>query len=165
VCILAFIVASLIFCVTGLHLFGDTQACLGGRREWRKDSRRNEAIMVFAFVFAAFAAFIGDKFVSQERPGHFWEKAEYEREFYVNVFPEGAASKNYRLPGMVQASTEEDYDSAWRVYRLEYVRWPNGGRTFFDSDESLELGKKVSLSDDTGRGWEVELTDHKVSGK
>jgi hypothetical protein len=101
-------------------------------------------------------------------PGSFFERADYQGMFYVNLFPNGQKVKSYRVPALIRASVESDtdYDDrsySWREYRMQFAVMPNGGRiTFYHADEYLQLGKIVTLFDDNESYWGVELTDQLV---
>jgi len=107
-------------------------------------------------------------------PGSFFERAEYKRMFYVNLFPDGQKVKSYRVPALIRASIESDsyyvddaiFDgertSSWREYRIEFAIMPNGEKVvFYDAFDLdyLELGKAVTIFDDYGKCWRVELTE------
>ncbi len=69
---------------------------------------------------------------------------------------------------MVSASVESgpEYDgqsNSWKEYRIEFAEMPNGGKvTFYNSDKALELGRIVTMYDDNGRYWGIELTNRAV---
>lgn len=75
--------------------------------------------------------------------------------YYVNLFKTEESQKNYRVPGLV--FTDED------GIHLSMVFWSNGGKTSFESDnQNLVIGEKVSVIDDDGVEWFVELTKNKA---
>jgi hypothetical protein len=80
--------------------------------------------------------------------------------YYVNLFPENADSKNYRVVGKVEYVDDE--------YNLIKATFPNGGYVTFDdyySISPLEFYEKVHIEDDDGKSWYVELTKEKVIDK
>jgi len=84
--------------------------------------------------------------------------------FYVNLFPDGQKVKSYRVPAHIRAlvgskTDNSDQSYSCREYLIEFAVMPNGGKVTFDSIESLELGKAVTLFDDNEKHWRVELTD------
>lgn len=87
------------------------------------------------------------------RPGALFEKGSYEARLFVHAYPEGSATKNYRVPALIRACYEDFDDGerthSQRVYRIEYFDFPGGGRvTFADSDEALSLRERVGIFDD-----------------
>jgi hypothetical protein len=98
-------------------------------------------------------------------PGSWFERSRYTAEIYVNLFPAGSESKNYRVPALIDAffDDQSDYEGGtvwYRVYRLRHVTFPNGGQVKFEenNDETLQLGKRVYIEDDEHRPWHIELT-------
>lgn len=91
-----------------------------------------------------------------EQIGSLIEKREYKSFYYVNLFPEGEESKNYRVLGLIDSYIDSDYG---RQYFLSYVILDNGKELYFEPDEILKLNKKVSLVDKNNKNWFVELTD------
>ena len=104
-----------------------------------------------------------------EAIGAFYEKDEYEREYYVNLFAESSASACQQVPGMIWVYTadysDEETTRLERFYHLEYVRFPNGNRLEFDPMDSLELNEKIWVSDVNGRIWKAQLTNIPVPPK
>jgi hypothetical protein len=68
----------------------------------------------------------------EARPGAFHEKTDYSAKVYVNVFPDGDKSKNYKLP----ADMSKVSDDGGAAYNIEKVYWPNGGYFEFDDCEA-----------------------------
>ncbi len=107
--------------------------------------------------------------------GSYFEKFEYRTQYYVNVFPDGEESKNYRLPAEIHVYSEEEegepsidaigveHSNTYTVKYiiLEKVLWPNEGYLEFN-DCQLEVGKKVQCNDQEGESWTIELTNEKV---
>jgi hypothetical protein len=152
---LLFIIAcSTLFYFVGKFLFGTKGTLWEGKRNMR---------VLFGAVGLALVLLLLQDWFRQSVPGAFFERYSYSAEVYVNLFPDGSTTKNYRVPALIEASTREDSDGGstnlWKVYRLKQVSFPGRGRiSFTNSDESLELGRKVMLHDDENRKWEVELT-------
>jgi hypothetical protein len=86
--------------------------------------------------------------------GSIVEKYEYTTEYYVNLFPEDAKAKNYRVKAEIRAESG--------LYYLECVTMPNGGKIYFDPFDSLVLNEKVKQFDVNDRLWYVELINKKV---
>lgn len=130
-----------------------------------RGSERRETIAMLAawglaIGFSLMAAFICDKLTSRfgsTVPGGLFEKREYEEWFYVNLFPESATSKNYRVPGLI---VRRDGGG----YVLHSVTFPNGGMVEFGWQGSeFETDRRSSQRDEQGREWKVEFTGQKVS--
>ncbi len=137
------------------------------KREFDADGGMSAMVLgSVAYLLAVIVGICADNWLGEERPGAFWEKRkEYQREVYVNLFPKQSALKNYRLPGLVEKINEPGHgeDNPRRtIYWLRYVRWPNGGTTYFQNYESLELNSRVEIRDEESRLWDVELTDSPV---
>lgn len=126
--------------------------------------------LLFAWGKNSYIRTYGDEII-----GSYFEKSEYNTQYYVNVFPDDEGSKNYRLPAEIHvySETEEGETSEDRfgqehteTYTTKYIIiekafWPNGGYLDFD-DCQLEIGDKVLCSDQEGRDWYIELTNEKV---
>lgn len=75
--------------------------------------------------------------------------------YYVNMFEKIDSQKNYRVPATIYKGEDG--------YSLGSVYWSNGGELYFDSGyEDLIIGEKVSMSDEEGKEWFIELTDQKA---
>lgn len=100
-------------------------------------------------------------FISVFGCGYYYEETTRIKDgeiYYVNLFEKLDDQKNYRVPGKIDA-TEDGY-------KLIEVYWSNGGElTFFDSDRSLVVGKKIQVQDDKHKKWFVEMTDVKSETK
>lgn len=80
----------------------------------------------------------------------------------VNLFPKGAASKNYRLDADIHVT---DNSMGWITlnrhtsYTLNSVDWPNGGHSHFDKCYlfNVSTGLTDTCKDTEGRSYEVEL--------
>jgi hypothetical protein len=95
-------------------------------------------------------------------PGNWLEKGDYEAKVYVNLFPDDDSTKNYRLVGDIERSSDCDSDgessSCYSSYYLHKITFPDEGHIAFD-DCTIELHKKNYCQDDDGTDWDVELTD------
>jgi hypothetical protein len=79
--------------------------------------------------------------------------------YYVNMFPDDGVSKNYRVVADI-SKVEEGGD-----YYITKAYFPNGGYITFEDSygvSELEFNKKVSIKDDKGKEWEIELTKQKA---
>ena len=93
------------------------------------------------------------------------EKPEYREQYYVYMYPEGSLSKNYKLEADIYSNLTEYEDNKVREYFIEKAYFPNGGYITFEDDlrmTSLEIDKKVSITDDENKDWKVVLTKEKV---
>jgi len=103
--------------------------------------------------------------VDQPRPGAFFEKSSYKARVFVHAYSGANKITNYRVPALISAEYEdhgdEDHSHSARVYRLEYIEFPNGGRVRFDDwdVEGLKLRETIFIIDDDGKEWHIELTD------
>ena len=122
-------------------------------------------IYMWVSIALAVGLNFGTPYWGSKIPGSFFERAEYEEMFYVNLFPDGQKVKSYRVPALIRASVESDIDYddksySWREYRIQFAAMPNGGQvSFYSADDFLELGKSVTIFDDYGKYWRIELTD------
>jgi hypothetical protein len=151
--LIGFILVCSALYLTGKHLFGTK----GDMNTGNNGKILGTAIAV-TIVLSQLRAWFGECI-----PGSWFERSRYTTEIYVNLFPDGSESKNYRVPALIEADFDEYDDGertdSYRVYRLRHVTFPNGGRASFDNnDETLKLGKRVSVRDDESRWWRVELT-------
>lgn len=96
--------------------------------------------------------------------GHQFEKKEYVENYYVNLFPEGSVSENYRVRAEIEAEEDfiddgDDRGHTVRVYHINEAYFPDGKTiTFYGDNEPLKVNKRVHIEDDDGREWQVELT-------
>jgi hypothetical protein len=137
-----------------------------------------QAVPVVVFLLAIAGVHVARERWGVSRPGAFFEKAAYQREFYVNLFSDGEQSLNHRVPAGIRAYSEsipvgDDKEGTWRVYCLDYIRLadarvlkfacpqPGWGSRWLavNPDIFLEVGKKKRPVDARGRTWAVELTD------
>lgn len=70
----------------------------------------------------------------------------------VNLFPEDATSKNYRLVADIEVKTH----FLWRkTYKINSVEWPYSGTSYFSA---CTIGSSDdTCTDDEGRSWRIEL--------
>jgi hypothetical protein len=70
----------------------------------------------------------------------------------VNLFPEGATSKNYRLDADIEVKTR----FLWRkTYTINSVDWPDSGTSYFNG--CTIGGSNYTCTDDEGRTWRIEV--------
>lgn len=70
----------------------------------------------------------------------------------VNLFPEGATSKNYRLDAKI------DVTSKWwrkKDYKIDSVVWPESGTTYFS--DCIINDSNTTCTDNEGHTWRVEI--------
>lgn len=131
--------------LAGKYLFGTKGDMAAGN---------NGKILLCAILVVIAGDFVRAQF-GKCVPGSSFERSRYKTEVYVNLFPEGSESKNYRVPALIEA----DYSDDRRIYRLWHVTFPNGGRVSFDdSDAMLELGEQIGARSNDGRWWRIEMT-------
>jgi len=127
----------------------------------------NPKILFFALLMTVTVSFLTNQF-GRKVPGSWLERSEYSAEMYVNLFPHGNTPTNYRLPALIESkkreSTVEDQTFDERVYCIKQARFPGGGYiSFGNKGEQLVFpGKKASVTDDSGKVWNVELTAEEV---
>lgn len=124
--------------------------------KWFKGAELKQQLITIGIGFCIIVTItIRTKFGSTNIGGLF-ERLNYTENYYVNLFPENAKSKNYKVEAEIEKTDGE--------YYLIEAHFPNGGYlTFYDSLywEPLKLNGKVYLIDDSGKGWNVELTSQK----
>ncbi len=140
-------------------------------REYSKDTTQQK-ILGTIFVITVAIGIVWAPisiFYQREEVGSLLEKRDYTARYYVNLFPEEHDSKNYRVSADIQATKESyndgDTSYSYRVYYIERAYFPNGGSVSFEDNgynESLVVGEKISVLDDDGKEWYVELTSEKV---
>ena len=100
--------------------------------------------------------------------GSLFEMDEYEEYYYVYLYPENSNDKNYKVKAKIWVYTEkyDDGDDGYdtqRMYLLRTVTFDNGDTIDFDwYDDAVEIGKKVSVTDNQGKDWKAELTTSRV---
>lgn len=72
----------------------------------------------------------------------------------VNIFPEGATSKNYRVAAEMEVETKWLWQ---KEYKIESVLWDGGGNTDFENCTIDKSNKKCS--DEEGRVWRIEIVE------
>ena len=72
----------------------------------------------------------------------------------VNLFPEGASSKNYRLTAEIEVTTKLWWN---RDYKIDSVEWPNSGTS--DLTDCTISKSNNSCSDEEGRNWRIEVVE------
>jgi hypothetical protein len=98
-------------------------------------------------------------------PGALFEKGEYTNWLYVNAYPDGEKTLNYRLPALIEAGKEEVSDgenySAATFYSIRKLMLPDGTLNRMDYvDDQLGL---ISAKDETGRKWNVEILSQELT--
>lgn len=120
--------------------------------------------LVFWGVVIVIGWLIIKQFFTVSIPGHWNEKASYETQIYVNLFPNNSDSKNYRLIGDLQKDFQcdgsDDNDVCWNTYYVSRITFPNLGYIEFDECD-VKLYEKVSCIDTHNTTWDVELTDQR----
>lgn len=121
--------------------------------------RDRDLILLSALVaFFFFSILIDYGGVGYKIPGSEFETTqEYEREFYVNIFPDRSKGTNYRVPALIHAMNDEGF----KIYTIEEATLPSG-RTLnfgYTGEDILELNEKEYVIADDGSGWYIELTD------
>ncbi|MES2650046.1 MAG: hypothetical protein V4717_24430 [Bacteroidota bacterium] len=106
--------------------------------------------------------------------GSFFEKKQYETQYYVYISSTNDDKKIYKLPADLSINIDirpragdkfllELIPFMTKEIILKNVYWPNGGHLTFDGeDRQLEMYKKKILYDYNGNDWEVELRPEKV---
>jgi len=155
---------NIIFIATSVALYYVLK-CFCGKWDGTSSDQPNK---IFSWISIALALglMFGTPIWGNKIPGSYFERSHYEGMFYVNLFPKGQKVKSYRVPALIRASFESDtdyYDDhtySWREYRIDYVIMPSGGKiTFYNAGDYLKFGRKITLFDDHGRYWGVELTN------
>ncbi|WP_336775310.1 hypothetical protein [Paenibacillus sp. MMO-58] len=85
--------------------------------------------------------------------GHFFEKQNYERQFYVYVTEDLDTAKSYRL-------TADIRKNEFGYFFLK-AYWPNGGTLSF-GDPVKFYGRTSFPVDDNDKEWRIELTEYPV---
>lgn len=92
----------------------------------------------------------------------------WEGEGEVNLFPVDATSKNYRVKTYMRVEMKpRGFYGNKKTYDVDYVIWPNGGKTYFEQCEVIPLDRKSLCTDNDYRDWRVEVQiepDPYVSG-
>lgn len=123
-------------------------------------------IAIGAFLFYIFVIPLISRFWGKEEIGSFFEAPRpYNARYYVNLFPDGEKSKNYKMPAdlTVDEMCENDGDGnsgCYRLILLDKAYFSNGGSVSFD-DCHLEE-EKPSCFDDDGKYWKIEFNKEKV---
>lgn len=85
----------------------------------------------------------------------------WEGEGTINVFPENADAKNYRLEADITTTIHSrKFFLTYKSYEFDSARWPNGGTLEFDSDcKVTDLEPRTTCSADDGTEYFVEVQD------
>lgn len=155
---------NILFIIASLGLYWGLKL-LFGNRERTLSEKPNLKFTAISFLVAVGLIF-GTTHFGTKIPGSYLERSDYSGVFYINLFPDPHGIKSYRVPALINASVESETDQdeqlhSWREYRLAIVFMPNTGKIpFYNADECLKLNEVVTLYDDHGKKWGVELTDH-----
>lgn len=141
------------FPIVGVYLY------LKKTNRWNEKTQK--LLGIGGLVFVLGLAFGSTRF-GVKRIGALFERSEYRTRYYVLMYPDSERSKNYKLPAEIDVDSNENEDGSYRQVNLVRVFFPNGGAVYFNGDESLEFGKKVTCWDGDGKEWRVELIDQKV---
>lgn len=99
---------------------------------------------IWALLFAFFILF----------PSGFFGGQSWSGSGQVNLFPDSAESKNYRLEADIEVKTKLGWK---KEYKVNSVTWPNGGNSYFN--DCISTGEDTTCSDDEGRNWTVEVVE------
>lgn len=91
---------------------------------------------------------------------YFWitSSSSWQGEGEINIFPENATSKNYRLPAVINAKTSRSFPFKETVkYQIENFTWTNAEEeTSFDND-CIVVGKQSTKCIYKGKTYIVEI--------
>lgn len=151
---------------------GDTdRKNLWGRVKQRGPKKERSPRVLAILVLIVSLIFVRDVIVGSTpfgstTIGGFLEKRDYTETYYVFAFPEGSGAMNYRVKAEIHSYTRYRGIGSLRVYALERIHMPDGGTVTFleqaGSGHSLEPYRMVSVTDDDGRKWRIELTEEKA---
>lgn len=96
-------------------------------------------LLLTIFILAPLGMFGGDKWSGQG---------------VVNLFPEGAASKNYRLDAEMEVTTKWWWN---KEYKISSVEWPDSGTS--DLTDCTISKSSNACTDDEGRNWRIEIVE------
>ena len=116
--------------------------------------------LIMAGVGAAIAIFPLSTRWGYRSPCAWLQRNEYQRQFYVYLFPIGGDTNAYRVPARIRAHTYANGEYQEHFYAILYAVMQNGGTIDFNTggNKSLQPGRRVELTDKQGRKWLVELT-------
>lgn len=94
-----------------------------------------------------------------KRIGALFEKREYITHYYVELFPDGSETKNYKVIAEIWAKDNS--------YHLQKAYFPNGGYITVEEDygDSLNFDEEVSVRDKDGKHWKAQLVDERPTLK
>ena len=76
----------------------------------------------------------------------------------VNLFPATAEVKNYRVKAYMRIDMEpRGFYGEKKTYKVDYVFWPNGGKTYFAECEVVPVEHKFGCTDEGLKEWKVEI--------
>lgn len=88
--------------------------------------------------------------------GGLFERINYTESYYVNLFPENANDKNYKVKAEIEKIGNGYYISKAYFSNGGYITFNNNG-----TDKSLKVSSKIGIYDDEDKYWRVELTTQK----
>ena len=128
-------------------------------------TNKKVAIFCFICVLCTIPGIISKTPLGSTQIDSIFEKPEYREQYYIYMYPKESASKNYKLEADIYSNLTEYEDNKVREYFIEKAYFPNGGYLTFENNlgmTSLEIDKKVSITDDKDKDWEIVLTKEKV---
>lgn len=108
------------------------------------------SILIFLGITIKFTPF------GSTQIGNLFERCQYKEYYYVNLFPENAESKNYKVKAQIEKIEDQ--------YFIIKAFFPNGGYITFEDSygfDSLVVNKKTSIIDDNNKNWDIILTKEK----
>jgi len=113
-------------------------------------------ILLWGFVLFMIYSLFLSQWLGDTNLGSFWQKSNYQTQYWVYLQPENANDKNYRLKGDI---TKDD-----NGYTLTKVYWSNGGYSTFDdcnldSAVSDKDTANCSTNDENSDNYTIRLGD------
>jgi hypothetical protein len=93
-----------------------------------------------------------------EQIGSLIEKKQYQAVYYLEVYPEDEAANISRTRGMIKANVNKEKG---REYFLVNVSLGARETLSFDTNNKLQIDKKVLLTDIKGKKWIVKLSNRR----
>lgn len=90
--------------------------------------------------------------------GGLFERINYTESYYINLFPENANDKNYKVKAEIEKMGSRYYINKAYFSNGGYITFNNNGR-----NSSLKIGSKIGIYDDKDKYWRVELTNEKCN--
>lgn len=93
------------------------------------------------------------------------EKREYSEEYYVFAFPDDEKITSYRVKARIHSYSKLENMERIRRYEVERIDLPDGVVATFElrkgSGYSLEVDRIITVRDDNGKQWGIQLTRDK----